>query len=133
MASLLFSCVLVLAATGAAHAHHSIAGYFDSSRQVTIDGVIAEFQFIQPHPFLIVDVTRGRTVERWRLEMDNRWELVAIGVTETTLRPGDRVVVRGSMARREPREMYIERLDRPADGFGYEQVDNRPQARPRAR
>jgi hypothetical protein len=133
MASRLFSCALVLAAAGAAHAHHSIAGYFDSSRQVTIDGVVAEFQFIQPHPFLVVDVTRGRTAERWRLEMDNRGELAAIGFTETTLRPGDRVVVRGSLARREPREMYIERLDRPADGFGYEQVGNRPQARPRAR
>jgi hypothetical protein len=133
MAHRLIACALVLAAAGAAHAHHSIAGYFDSSRQVTIDGVVAEFQFIQPHPFLIVDVTSGRTAERWRLEMDNRWELTAIGFTETTLRPGDRVVVRGSMARREPREMYIERLDRPADGFGYEQVGNRPQARPRAR
>lgn len=129
----LVACAFVLAAAAAARAHHSIAGYFDSSRQVTIDGVVAEFQFIQPHPFLVVDVTRGRTAERWRLEMDNRGELASVGFTDTTFRPGDRVVVTGSLARREPRQMYIERLDRPADGFGYEQVNNRPQLRPRAR
>ena len=133
MARWLISCAVVLAAAGAAHAHHSIAGYFDRSRQMTIDGVVAEFQFINPHPFLVVDVVQGRARERWRLEMDNRGEMASIGFTDATFKPGDRVVVVGSVARREPRQMYIERLDRPTDGFSYEQVDNRPQLRPRAR
>lgn len=129
----LVACALVLAASGAADAHHSIAGYFDRSHQVTIDGVVAEFQWVNPHPFLIIDVGQGRAPERWRLEMDNRGELSSVGFTEATFKPGERVVVTGSPARREPRQMYIERLHRPADGFGYEQVDNRPQLRPRAR
>ena len=133
MARWLIACAFVLAAAGAARAHHSIVGYFDRSRQTTIDGVIAEFQFINPHPFLVVDVVQGRARERWRLEMDNRGELASIGFTDATFKPGDRVVVVGSIARREPRQMYIERLDRPTDGFSYEQVDNRPQLRPRAR
>ena len=47
--------------------HHSIAGVYDNSRQVTIEGVIAEFHFVNPHPFVIVDVNS----ERWKLEMDN--------------------------------------------------------------
>lgn len=133
MARWLTACVLIVAAASAAHAHHSIAGYYDSSREATIDGVVAEFQYVNPHPFLIVDVRRGGGPERWQLEMDNRFELAQIGFTDATLRPGDRVVVTGSLAHREPRRMYIRRLDRPADGFGYEQVGNRPQARPRAR
>jgi hypothetical protein len=129
----LISCVFVLAVLRVADAHHSISGVYDSSREATIDGVIAEFQFVYPHPFLLVDVRRGGGIERWELEMDNRGELAQVGFTETTLQPGDRVVVTGSLARREPRRMYIRRLDRPADGFGYQQVGNRPQVRTQPR
>jgi hypothetical protein len=129
----LIGAALALAAGPAAEAHHSIAGYFDLSRETTIDGVVAEFQFINPHPVLVVDVRRGGASERWELELDNRFELAGIGFTDTTLRPGDRVVVSGSPAHREPRRMYLQRLDRPADGFGFEQVRNRPQLRGRRR
>lgn len=124
---------LLVAASGAADAHHSIAGYYDTSRETTVDGVVAEFQFINPHPFVVVDVRRNGAPERWQLEMDNRFELAQIGFTETTLRPGDRVVVSGSPAHREARRLYIQRLDRPADGFSYHQVGNRPQLRGRPR
>ena len=36
--------VLVLLACTAAEAHHSIAGYYDTSREATVEGVVAEFQ-----------------------------------------------------------------------------------------
>ena len=39
---------------------------------------------------------------------------------------GDRVVVTGSLGRTEPRTLYIRQLDRPADGFRYEQVGSTP-------
>jgi hypothetical protein len=58
--------------------------------------------------------------------MDNRFELEGVGMTGETLRPGDRVVVSGSLGRTDPRTLYIRRLDRPADGFRYEQVGSRP-------
>lgn len=123
----------VAAALGTAEAHHSIAGYYNTLREATIDGTVAEFQFVNPHPVLVVDVRRNGATERWQLEMDNRYELADIGVTDTTFRPGDRIVVAGSPAHREPRKMYIQRLDRPADGFSYHQVGNRPQLRRPAR
>jgi hypothetical protein len=34
--------------------------------------------------------------------------------------------VTGSVGRTEPRTLYIRQLDRPADGFRYEQVGSRP-------
>jgi hypothetical protein len=111
-------------------AHHSISSVYDSSRQATIEGTVAQFQLINPHPFLIVDVTtRAGEVQRWRLEMDNRSELVEIGVTASTLKPGDRVVARGSLARTQPQALYLLRLDRPVDGFWYEQVGSSPRIR----
>jgi hypothetical protein len=124
---------IVYAALGvpslAAHAHHSISGVYDSSRQQRLEAVVAEFKFVNPHPFVIVTVEAAGGAQSWRLEMDNRSELVAIGVTANTLKPGDRVVVKGSLARRQPQALYLLRLDRPADGFWYEQVGSSPRIR----
>ncbi len=111
-------------------AHHSIAGVYDSRQRVLIKGVVKEFQFVNPHPILVVEVADGGgQTQVWRLEMDNRRELVEIGLTSETLRPGDSVVVTGSLARRDQYSLYVSRLDRPSDGFWYEQVGSRPRAR----
>jgi hypothetical protein len=125
--------IMLLVVAGGAQAHHSIAGVYESSREVTVDGIVSQFRFVQPHPFVLVDVRRGSSAEQWHLELDNRWELADIGFTETTLKPGDRVVVTGQPARREPQRMYVRRLDRPTDGFSYEQVGTRPRLRRSAR
>jgi hypothetical protein len=76
---------------------------------------------------LIVDVAvEGEEPALWQLEMDNRTELAAIGITEETWKPGDRVVAMGSLGKKEPQRLYLRRLDRPADGLRYEQVGSRP-------
>ena len=124
----MLSFAVAIATSGAAaHGHHSISSIYDSSRRVTIEGVVAQFQLINPHPFLLVDVRDGTgKSQQWRLEMDNRSELAEIGVTATTFKPGDRVVVAGSLARTQPASLYVLRLDRPADGFWYQQVGQSP-------
>jgi hypothetical protein len=111
----------------AAEAHHSISAVYDGAQQRTIEGIVAEFQFVNPHPFVVVTVTRdGAAPESWRVEMDNRFELAGVGMTADTLQQGDVVVVTGSAGRTEPRTLYVRQLDRPADGFRYEQVGSRP-------
>jgi hypothetical protein len=112
-------------------AHHSLAEY-DSSRRIKVDGLVSQFQFVNPHPFLILDVRDASgAVQQWRLEMDNRWELTEAGITKDTLKFGDRLVVSGNPGQSQPRILYIQSLDRPADGFGYEQVGSRPKVRSR--
>jgi hypothetical protein len=114
-------------------AHHSLSDY-ESSRRTTLTGVVSQFQFVNPHPFLVLDVRdAGGTVQQWRLEMDNLWEMSEAGVTKDTLKFGDRIVVTGNPGRGQQRIMYIQSLDRPADGFGYEQVGSRPRLRARPR
>jgi Family of unknown function (DUF6152) len=120
---------LSLAATEM-YAHHSIAGVYDSSQQVTIEGTITEFRFVNPHPFLIAEVRQAGVVEAWKLEMDNRSELVDVGMTDKTLKPGERIIVTGSPIRSpQTHALYIRKLDRPADGFQYEQVGTSPRIR----
>ena len=113
-------------------AHHAISAFYDTSRRVTIEAIVRELHFVNPHPFVLGDVRSPEgTTESWRLEMDNQRELVAIGFTPQTLKPGDSVVVTGSPARREARSLYIRRMDRPSDGFWYEQVGTTPRIGPR--
>jgi len=108
-------------------AHHSIAGAYDSANPVTVEGTVRQFHFINPHPFITVTVKDAKGAAKdWRMEMDNRWELEAIGMAASTLNPGDRVVVTGSRGRQQANSLYIRRLDRPADGFWYEQVGTSP-------
>ena len=127
--ALLVAAAITLGGT-ATHAHHSISSLYDSSRQVTIEGIVVEFQLVNPHPFLFIDVKGGTgEAQRWQLEMDNRRELVSIGVTASTFKPGDLVVVNGSLSRRSEQKLYLLRLDRRADGFWYEQVGSSPRIR----
>jgi hypothetical protein len=106
--------------------HHSIAAAYDRARPVKLDGVVVEFAMVQPHPFLIVEVRNGGDAVRWKGELDNRHELVGIGMTAETLKPGDRVILSGNGGRTQPQSLYVYRLDRPADGFWYEQVGMSP-------
>jgi hypothetical protein len=109
----------------AAEAHHSISAVYDASRRESIEGVVAEFQFVNPHPFVLVTVQGEGGPETWRLELDNRFELARIGVTADTLKPGDRVTASGSGGREDRFSLYVRRLDR-SDGFRYEQVGSSP-------
>ncbi len=113
-----------------AHAHHSISGVYESNRKVSVEGIVAEFHFVNPHPFVTLTVRHANgSTEQWQLEMDNRFELAQIGMTGETLKIGDRIIVTGNPARTQSQRLYILSLDRPKDGFGYEQVDNSPRIR----
>ncbi len=117
--------LLVLA--GGARAHHSIAGIYDCGNPISFEAVVVEFQFVNPHPFVVVErADGGWPPQQWRLEMDNRFELSRIGMSEATLRKGERIRVSGSPARDRSRGLYVRRLDRPADGFWYEQAGSTP-------
>jgi len=118
---------MLLAAGAPAAAHHSIAGVYDRNQPVKLEGAISEFHLVNPHAYLTITVNAaGGRAETWKLEMDNRYELVDVGVKPETFTPGDRIVVSGSRARDGSRSLYLLRLDRPADGFWYEQVGSSP-------
>ena len=108
------------------HAHHSLGSVYDSSRQVTVEGRVTEFRFVNPHPLLLIEAASADGGAVWQLEMDNRFELAETGITADTFKPGDAVVASGSAARAQTQSLYLRRLDRPADGLRYEQVGSRP-------
>ncbi len=122
-----FIPVVAALTPGVAEAHHSISGVYFTRREATVEGVITEFHFVRPHPYMFLSVdTASGELQTWRLELDNQFELVRIGITEDTFASGDRVVATGHPGRDEADWLYIRRLDRPSDGLRYEQVGRSP-------
>ena len=69
--SRLSAVVIVLALP--AQAHHGVAAHYDDSKQVTIDGSVSEFQFINPHSFVYLRVVGADGKEAiWHCEMASR-------------------------------------------------------------
>ncbi len=96
--------IALLAIAGVASAHHSISSAYDTNRSVSVEATVTRFRFINPHPFIDVEVKDASGAPQvWQLELDNRGELAGIGVTADTFKAGDRVTVTGSVARTNPR------------------------------
>ena len=76
-----------------ASAHHSFA-MFDNTKEVTLVGVVKEFQWTNPHSWLQVMVTGadGKQVE-WSLEGGSPGILSRNGWKRTSVKPGDKVTV----------------------------------------
>ena len=85
--------MLALTAATPVLAHHSFA-VFDHSRQITVSGVIKDFQWTNPHTWIQLLVTDkdGKTIE-WSLEGGSPNILVRNGWKRTSLEAGDHVTV----------------------------------------
>ena len=115
-------------------AHHSLSEY-DLAGKLTLTVTVREFHFVNPHPYLVAELdvlgrrslgAGGALKQVWRLELDNRFELVEIGMTAKTFTQGDRLLVSGAPGRDQKSILYVRELDRLADGFRYEQPSSTP-------
>ena len=83
-----------------AFAHHAFSGEFDSAKPITLDGVVSRVNWENPHVFFYVDVTQpDGSVVNWGCETRGPNGLTKQGWTRDSLKPGDRVVVHGFLAR----------------------------------
>jgi hypothetical protein len=95
---------LVLA--GAAHAHHSQAGIFDSRETVEVTGVIKSVSWRNPHGQILLDVTdeNGKTVT-WDAETASIAILRNRGADGSSVVVGDRVTIAGAPSSRNRPEI----------------------------
>src|ERR1044071_3221589 len=76
-------------------AHHSGA-MFDDTKAVTLTGVIKEFQYTNPHSWLLVDVKGADgKVTTWGFEAEGPSSLLRAGIRKSDLVPGMEVTVIG--------------------------------------
>ncbi|PWT85708.1 MAG: hypothetical protein C5B57_02460 [Blastocatellia bacterium] len=90
----------LLAVSVPARAHHGDADRYDPN-VITVTGVIAELQLVNPHSIVAFDVTdaNGQTV-RWQAEMGGTQQLSKqFGWTKSTVKVGDKITVTGRRAK----------------------------------
>ena len=84
---------VVSAAAIPAQAHHSFA-MFDSTKNMTLEGTIKEFQWTNPHSWIqiVVKDASGKDTE-WSIEGGSPNGLARAGWKRTSLKPGDKAVL----------------------------------------
>jgi hypothetical protein len=86
---------LLLVSPFVIEAHHG-ASMFEPQKEITVDGVVKEFQYTNPHAWLLVDVTnKDGSVTTWGFECEGPGVLMRNGIHKGDLAPGTKVTVTG--------------------------------------
>jgi hypothetical protein len=80
-------------------AHHSPAMLYDLTQEVTVPGVVTEYELGNPHMRIYFDVQNAGTTEKWMAEGGSRTVLLRKGWTGNEVAPGDKIAVRGHASR----------------------------------
>ena len=94
----IFTGVLAFTATPSpAHHSHSM---FEPEKEVTLTGIVKEFQYTSPHTWLIIDVTNeDGTVTTWGFEGNTPSVMGRSGIYKSSLPPGTKVTMTGNPLR----------------------------------
>ena len=80
---------------GSASAHHSSFMY-DMNKTVTIKGVVKEFQYTNPHSWLIVETKNDDgTLTSWGFEAEGPSTLMRAGIRKSDIKPGMKLTITG--------------------------------------
>ena len=92
-AVLLFSALPVLA-------HHSFAAEYDSKKPVELKGTLTSIDWVNPHAWIHMEVKdENGKASKWDCELGSPNLLLRNGWRKDTLKPGDTIIVSGSMAK----------------------------------
>lgn len=84
-------------------AHHGVAPHYDADRPVRLEGVVARFDFINPHAFVYIATTGDDGEEElWQCELASSSVLARNGLTAETFQVGEPITLEGIAGRRNP-------------------------------
>jgi hypothetical protein len=98
-----------------AFAHHGTSPY-DFQHEVTVEGVVKDFQWSSPHSWLYVTVTNDKgEIEVWGGETGAPGTLARRGWTSHLFKPGDKVKMSGHAAKDGTKVIFLTKIQ-TADG-----------------
>jgi len=88
------AAVATAACAASALAHHSFA-MFDAEKTITLQGTVKEFEWVNPHSWLRINVNDEKTGKPalWALELSSPSRLVTMGMRADSVKAGDAVSV----------------------------------------
>jgi Family of unknown function (DUF6152) len=93
--SMLLGAAVVVAIAVPILAHHSGA-MFEEKKTVTVEGVVKEFQWTNPHSWLLVDVTeKNGKVTTWGFEAEGPTTLQRAGIRPGDFKVGTKLTITG--------------------------------------
>ena len=92
-------------------AHHGEANY-DTDKVVSVKGTVSDFEFINPHTLITVDVKNDKgQIEKWACEARSPGMLVRVGRWDKdTIKAGDVITVFGYRAKNGSTVMRLQKL-----------------------
>ena len=97
-------------------AHHSFAAEFDSTKPITVKGVVTKMDWVNPHSHLRFDVkAEDGTIEHWSAECLPPNGLYRQGWRKDSIKEGEEVTVRGFKAKDGSNYMWTQTIT-TADG-----------------
>jgi hypothetical protein len=100
----------MIAAAAPVVAHHAISAKFDESKSVTLNGIVTDVDWKNPHVHVLVNVKNGNDVANWAIELESPIALEASGWTRDAVKPGDSIRVQGIAARNGSRQVWSRSL-----------------------
>jgi len=92
--------VAMLGASLPVAAHHSFSAIFDSAKPVKVTGTVTRIEWMNPHTWIYVDVTKDDGgAEAWAFELGSPNRLMRYGWNQDSLQTGSVVTITGSRAR----------------------------------
>lgn len=90
-------------------AHHGAAAHYDLAVEVQIEGILTDFQMVNPHGYVYFEgLNEEGNLVPWRCEMGTNLQRRA---SKETLLPGGHVLVTGNPARREENVCKLELIE----------------------
>src|SRR5262252_5759024 len=101
---------------GSAHAHHSQAGIFDSTKTIEVSGVVKSVSWRNPHGQILLSVKDEKGTETvWDAETASISILRNRGVDGSSIHAGDRLTIAGSPSMRSRPEILAQNVLLPND------------------
>ena len=100
-------------------AHHGMS-MFENVKEVTVTGVVKEFEYTNPHSWLVVEVTnKDGSVTTWGFEAEGPGVLMRNGIRRSDFAPGTKLTITGHpMKNGQPAASWIKAVR--ADGVTFD-------------
>jgi hypothetical protein len=98
--SVAVAAVGLLVAVSPVRAHHAFAAEYDAKKQVRLEGVVTQMEWINPHAWIHIDVTGpDGKVTSWMVEGGSPNILLRRGFNKGSLEKGQKITVDGFQAK----------------------------------